>query len=151
MSREKDSLPVVARAHLSGLEDPVLGYPVKRPLKGLFVVGLEDDPFARSPAPRVHHGVEMFWKLALIVVRVEVGSQINVALRPLQGPEIFADVVRLRIAIDHRRDHKGVIDDFAEAQLFGEIIGTAEQSYRRRSTRQKQLEAAEQHAFRERQ
>ena len=52
MSREKDSLLVVARAHLSGLEDPVLGYPLKRPLEGLFVVGLEDDPLARSPSYR---------------------------------------------------------------------------------------------------
>src|SRR6516162_929486 len=64
-------LVVIAEAHLPGLEDPVLGDPVKGPFKGLSVVGLEHDPLARPPAPRVHRGVECFRKLALVVMRVE--------------------------------------------------------------------------------
>jgi hypothetical protein len=62
----------------------------------------------------------------------EVRPQIDVALGAPQRPKIFADVVGLRIAVDHRRDHEGVVEDLAEAKLLGEIVRAPEQSGGRR-------------------
>src|SRR6516225_3565913 len=82
---------------------------------------------------------------------VEVGAQIDVALGPLQGSEISADVVGLGRAVDHRRDHEGGVYDLAEAELFGEIVRSVEQGDGRRAPFQEQLKTAKQHALLKRQ
>ena len=39
-----------------------------------------------------------------------------------QRAEELAQVLRIGIARDHRRDHEGGVDDLAEAELLGEVI-----------------------------
>ena len=45
------------------------------------------------------------------------------------------------------RDHEGVVDDLAEAQLLGEVVGPAEERAGGRLAVEEGLHAAEQHAF----
>ena len=96
-------------------------------LEHLLGIGLEDDALAGPPAPRVHAGVEALGELGLVVVRVEFGPQVDVALRPSQRAEELADVLRLGVAVEHGGDHECVVDDLAEAQLLGEVVGPAEE------------------------
>jgi hypothetical protein len=49
--------------------------------------------------------------------------------------------------VDHRRDHETRVDDFAEAELLGEVIGAAEQGDRRGPAVDQHLQAAEQQAL----
>jgi hypothetical protein len=60
-------------------------------------------------------------------VGVKLGPQVDVALRPAQRPEIFAHVFGIGRAGDHRGHHEREIDDFAKAELLGEIVRAAEQ------------------------
>jgi hypothetical protein len=39
-----------------------------------------------------------------------------------QGAEEFAQVFRVGVAVYHRREHEGRVDDFAEAELLGQVI-----------------------------
>ena len=66
--------------------------------------------------------VEAIGEFVLVVVRVELGPQIDVALRLAQRAEEFAQVFRVGIAVDHGGDHEGGVDHFAEAELLGEVI-----------------------------
>src|SRR5438132_11789502 len=91
-----DGVFVAPRAHLAVLEDLAFGDPGEGLLEHLLGVGLEDDALAGAPAPRVHAGMEALGELGLVVVRVELGPQVDVALRPSQRAEELADVLRLR-------------------------------------------------------
>ena len=55
------------------------------------------------------------------------------------------------VAVEHGGDHEGVVDDLAEAQLLGEVVGAAEERAGRRLAVEERLHAAEQHALAERQ
>ena len=66
-------------------EDAVLGDPVDRLVVGFLGVGLEHEAFARTPAPRVHQRVVAHREFVLVVVRVAVRPQIDVALRATQA------------------------------------------------------------------
>ena len=128
-------------------EDLVPGDPVDRLVEDLARVGLEDDALARPPAPRVHHGVEALGELVLVVVRVELGPQIDVALRPLAARGNSAGCPRDRASpLIIGGDHEGRVDDLAEAELLGEVVRAAEQRRRRALAVDQQLQAAEQHA-----
>ncbi len=79
-----------------------------------------------------------------VVMRIKLGPQIDVALRPFQRPVIFAHVFGIGIAGDHVCDHEGAVDHLAETQLLGEIIGPAEERGRRHFAVDEQLHAPEQ-------
>src|SRR5262245_60105506 len=68
----------------AALEDFPLGDPVARLGEGFRRVGLEHNTFARSPTPRIHEVVIALGKFLPIVVRIKIGTQIDIALRPLQ-------------------------------------------------------------------
>ena len=63
---------------------------------------------------------------------VEIRTQIGVTLGTPQRHKILADIVMFRIAVDHRSDHEGVVDDLTEAELLGEIVWAIEESDGRR-------------------
>src|SRR5262249_22631355 len=81
--------------------------------------------------------------LLLVIMRVAIGSKVDVLLRPLQRAEIFPQVFRIGIAMDHGRDHEGAIDDLPETKLFGEVIGPAEERRRRHLAVDEKLHATE--------
>jgi hypothetical protein len=66
--------------------------------------------------------VEARRKFLAVVVGIQLGPQIDVALRQPQSPEILSDVVRVGVASDYRRHHEGRIDDLTEAELLKEIV-----------------------------
>jgi len=104
--------------------------------------------FARPvPAPGVHFGVKALGEFILVIVGVEIGTQVNVALGAPQRPEVLEDVVGFRITVDHRSYHEGVVDDLAAAKLFREIVGSIEQSDGGRFAGQKELQTAKKHPF----
>jgi hypothetical protein len=113
-------------AHGTFGEDGVLCDPVDGLGVGFLGVGLEDEALAGAPAAGVHQRVEALGEFVLVVMRLAVGAQVEVALRAVQGAEEFAQILGVGVAVDHRRDHKGHVDDFAEAELLGEVIGAAE-------------------------
>jgi len=59
-------------------------------------------------------------------VRVEFGTQIDVALRLAQGAEIFAQILRIGVTRDRGGHHERGVDHLAEAELLEEVIGAAE-------------------------
>src|SRR6185437_6341108 len=89
---------VIANGLMSFGEDVTLGNPVESFLVGFAGVRLEDDALAWSPAARVHLGMEAGRELFLVVVGVELGAQVNIALGPAQGAEAFFDVLGIRVA-----------------------------------------------------
>ena len=105
----------------------------------------------RDPSGACPSVAEAHREFLLVVMRVEFGPQIDVALGAAQRAEIFAHILRIRIARDHGRHHEGGVDDFAEAQLLDEIVGPAEQRSRRHLAVDQQLHAAEQQAVGKRQ
>src|SRR6185437_14494928 len=81
---------VLARADIAVREDAVRGDPVARLLVDFRRVGLEYHSLARTPAPRIHLGVEALREFLLVVVRVELRPQVDVALRAAQRGEELA-------------------------------------------------------------
>ena len=142
----RDRLLVLARAHAALGEDAPLGDPLDRPVEDLLRVGLEHQALAGAPAPGVHEGMEADRELVAVVVRVEIGPDVDVALRALQRPEEPLEVLGVRLAVDHRRDHERGVDDLPEAELLGEVVRAAEQGGRRRLALDEELHAAEEHA-----
>src|SRR5580704_8836000 len=138
---------VVALAHAALGENGALGDPLEGFLEHVARVRLEDDAFARSPAAGVHLVVEPRGKLLLVIVRVELGPQIDIALRAAQCLEKLAHVLRLGIARDQRRHHEGAVDDLPESELFQEVIRTTEQRCRRSFPVDQLLHAMEQQPF----
>ena len=108
-------------------KDAVPGNPLESLVVGFFGVGLEHQPLAGTPAPCIHDRMEALGEFALVVVRVAVGAQVEVTLGAAQRAEELAQILGVEIAVDHRRDHEGRVDDLAEAALLGKIIGAAEQ------------------------
>src|SRR5271156_1582284 len=137
---------VFAGAHLPGREDAVPPDPLERLVESLFRVWLEHQPLARTPAPRVHLIVKARRELLLIVVSVKFGPQIDVALGTAQRAKIFAYILRVRRAGDHRRDHERGVDDLTETELLDEIIRPAEQRSCRHLAVDQQFHAVEQQA-----
>ena len=82
----------------------------------------------------------------LVVVGIAIGAQIDVALRALERAEELAQVFGIGIAGHHGRDHERRVDHFAEAKLFGEVVGAAEQGRGLRLAIDELIEAMEQHA-----
>src|SRR5262245_22737879 len=74
------SLFIATRAHLAGLEQPVLGDPGERLLKDLLAVGLKHDALAGTPGARVHTRMKALGELGLIMVCIELRPHIDVAL-----------------------------------------------------------------------
>jgi hypothetical protein len=68
-------------------------------------IGLEHQPLARAPAPRIHDGMEALGEFVLIVMRVAVRAWVEIALRPLQYAEEFTQILLVWIAANHRRDY----------------------------------------------
>ena len=114
LSQRNHRILVAAAAHLAFGEDAVAGDPVDGLGVGFFGVGLEDQALAGAPAAGVHLRVEALGEFVLVVMRVAVGAQVEVALRAAQGAEEFAQVFRVRVAADHRRDHEGRVDVLRE-------------------------------------
>src|SRR5437868_4793731 len=140
----QDSVLVDAGAHLAcweggGRRDPGEGF-----LVHLFGVGLEDEPLARAPAPRVDLVTEAGREFLAVIMGIEVRPQIDVALRPAERAEIFAHILRVGIAGDERGHHKRRVDDLAETELFHEVVGSAEQGGGRHLAVDQQFHAAEQ-------
>src|SRR5215831_9356325 len=142
----KDRGLVFAAAHFAAREDAVLLDPGKRLLERRFRVRLEHQPLAGTPAPGIHLIVEAQRKFFLVVVRVELGPQIDVALGAAQAAEIFAYILRIGRAVDDRRHHEGGVDDFAKAELLDKIVRPAEQRDRRHLAIDQHFHAAEQKA-----
>src|SRR5882757_1050998 len=90
--------------------------------------------------------MEALRKFVSVVVRIELGAQVDVALRLPERAEIAPDVLRLRRSLDHRGDHEGGVDDLAEAKLFGEVVGTVEERGRLTPAVKQRLHAVKQHA-----
>src|SRR6476646_8398723 len=107
-----DRLLVAPGAQIAVREDAVRGDPVARLLVDVGGVGLEHQPLARAPAPRVHLGVEALGKLVLVIMRVLLRPQVDVALRAAQRLEEFAQIFRVRVAVDHGGDHEGGVEHF---------------------------------------
>ena len=120
------------------------------PLEGFLIdvlgVGLENQPLAGAPAPRVHLGVEAVGEFLLVIMRVELRPQVDIALGLAQRAEELAQVFRVGIAVDHGADHEGAVDHLPEAELLGEVIRPAEQVDGRRLAVEQFFHALEQHA-----
>src|ERR1700728_2771700 len=69
---------VVSRAHGAFGENIVLGDPLEGLVEDVLCVGLEDEALTGAPAASVHHFVEADGKFLLVVMRVEVGAEINI-------------------------------------------------------------------------
>src|SRR5262249_2650039 len=83
---ERQRGPLILRlAHVGAGEDLVLRDPLEGFLEGLLGVGLEHQALARTPAARIHLGMPAGRELLLVVVRVAVGPQVDVALGALEG------------------------------------------------------------------
>ena len=139
---------VLAAAHLALREDPVGGNPLEGFLIDFFRVGLEHQAFTRTPTPRIHFGMEAVRKFLLVVVRIELRSQVNIALGFAQGAEKLPQIFRIGITVDHGADHESRVDDFAEAELLGEIVRPAEQVHGRCFALEQFFHSGEQHAIR---
>src|SRR5919198_2683679 len=87
---------VTARAYDTVSEDAMVGDPLEHLLINLLCVGLEHEALARTPAARVHHGVVTRRKFLRVVVGVQIGPQIDVALRALERAEELAQVFGVR-------------------------------------------------------
>ena len=128
-------------------EDAVACDPVEGLGVGFLRVWLEHQTLAGAPAASVDQRMEALGKFVPVVMRVAVGTQVEVALRAAQGAEVFAQILGVGVAVDHRRDQEGGVDDFAEAELLGEIIGSAEQGRGGDLAVDQQFHAAEQKAL----
>src|SRR5262245_23687192 len=144
-----DGLLIAAASHAVAREDLALGNPGKGFGENFPAIGLENDALTGPPAPRVHSGVETLGEFAAVIVRVAFGTHVDVTLGLAQGLVVAAHILWIGIAIEHGADHEGSIDNFAKAQLLGEVIGTTEERAGRRAAFQEYLHAAEQHALAE--
>jgi hypothetical protein len=72
---------VAAVAHSAFGEDAVPGDPVEGLGVSFLGVGLEDQALAGAPAAGVHQRVKALGEFVLVVMRVAVGAQVEVALR----------------------------------------------------------------------
>src|SRR6516162_3168456 len=91
---------VIAAAHAAIGKHAMRGDPFERLLVDFLGVRLEDQPFAWSPAPRIHQGMEAIGELVLIIVSVELRTQIDVALRTAQRAEKLSQILRIGIAMN---------------------------------------------------
>src|SRR6185312_5602548 len=91
-------LLVAARAHLAVREDLVARDPGEGFLEGLLGIGLEDEALARPPARGVHLRAEALGEFLLVVMRVAVGPQVDVALRAAERAEIAAHILGIGLA-----------------------------------------------------
>src|SRR3569623_445664 len=122
LRQRQGRLFVLAGAHGTFREHAVRGDPLEALLVDLLGVGLEHQALSGAPAPRVHLGVEAVRELVLVIVRVELRPQVEVALRLAQRAEELAQVLRVRIAVDHGADHEGAVAHLAIAALLREIV-----------------------------
>src|SRR5690606_26175077 len=91
-SERQDRLRIIAAYELAALEDLALGEQGLRLLDHRAAVGLEHDPFARTPAAGVHRLVEAHRELVAVEPGVELGPQVDVVLRPAQRGVVLAHV-----------------------------------------------------------
>src|SRR3984957_17511081 len=133
---------VVARAHGAVRENIVLGDPLKGFIEDVLRVRLKDQALTGAPAAGVHHFVETDGKFFPVVMGVEIGAEINIALSMAQCAKILSYVFHVGIALDQRSHHEGCIDDLAEAELLEEIEGSAENRCRRPFAVDEKLHAA---------
>src|SRR5262247_2232561 len=137
---------VLAVAHLALREDAVGRDPLERLFVHFLGIGLEHQPLAGSPAPGIHLVVEAVGEFLLVIMSIELGPQVDVALRLAQGAEELAQVFGIGIAVDHGADHEGAVDHLPEAELLGEVIRPAEQVHRWGLALEQLLHPREQHA-----
>src|SRR4051794_23814991 len=90
--RAEDRLLVFARAHTAIGENAVVGDPFEGLLIDLLGISLEYEALARTPPARVHPGVITHREFVLVVVGIQLGPQVDVALRTPQGAEELAHV-----------------------------------------------------------
>src|SRR5277367_3357977 len=101
---------VFPRSHAPVRKNLVFRNPLERLLEDLPGIGLEYDPLTRTPAPRIHHGMEALREFVLVIMGVEFRPQIDIPLRPPQGAEVSLDVLRIHRALDHGGNHEGGVD-----------------------------------------
>src|SRR5882672_399861 len=106
----------------------------------------ENDPLARPEDPRVHHVVETRWEFLFVVMSVFLMMEVDVILCVLQRAEVFFHVLFVGIVSHDCRRHEGAIQDFAEAQLFGEVSASAKEGRYGYFMIDQQLETLENHA-----
>src|SRR5271170_242035 len=82
-----DRLLVFAWTHRIGFEYVVAGNPFERLLKYRLRVGLEHDAFPGTPTARVHSRMEALREFATIIMGVEFGTNIDIALGAAQRAE----------------------------------------------------------------
>src|SRR5215467_15030999 len=85
---------VIAAAHAAIGKHAMRGDPFERLLVDFLGVRLEDQPFAWSPALRIHQGMEAIGELVLIIVSIKLRTQIDVALRTAQRAEKLSQILR---------------------------------------------------------
>src|SRR5262249_27783850 len=140
----KDRGLIFAAAHFAARENAVMLEATKRLLERILRVRLEHQPLPRAPTPGIHLIAEAPWKFLLVVVRMELGPQIDVALRAAQAAEILVHILRIGGAVDDRRHHEGGVNDFAKAELLDKIVRPTEQRDRRHLAVDQHFHAAEQ-------
>src|SRR5450631_2212 len=91
--RADDGLLVAARAHAAIGKNAVIGDPFEGLLVDLPGIGLEHQTLARTPAARIHGGVIAQRELVVVVMRVAIRTQVDVALRPPQRAEELAQIL----------------------------------------------------------
>src|SRR3954465_3068259 len=147
-SAERDaSLFVLALAHVLSLEDAALADPLEGLFEHFLRVGLEHDALARPPAPRVHHRDEARRELLLVVMRIELRAQIDVALGFPQRAVVLPHVLRIGLVVEHGGHHEGGVDHLAEAHLLEEVIRAGEHGRRGHLAVEHLLHAGEEDAI----
>src|SRR3954471_600968 len=117
---------VLARPHGARFEDLALMDPAEGVLEDLLGVGLEHDPLAGPPPPGVHLRQKALGEFVAVMLGVELGPQVDVALREAQGRKIFPQVLAVGIAGDHRGHHEAGVDYLAKTELLEKIVRSGE-------------------------
>src|SRR5262249_39655351 len=140
----EDRIFVGPASHFLAAEDAMPRDPFKGILECLLGIRFEHETLTRSPSARIHLVVKTEREFFLVIMGEKFRAQIDIALRPTQGAEEFADVLRVRRASDHRCHHEGGVDNLAKAQLLDEIVRPAEQRRSRQLPVDQQFHSAEQ-------
>jgi hypothetical protein len=77
----------------------------RRSRRGFFRIGLEHQPLARAPAPRIHDRLKALREFVLVVMGAAVEARVEIALRPPQRAEEFAQILLVWVEADDRRDY----------------------------------------------
>src|SRR5215475_1642571 len=88
----EDRIFVGSASHFFAAEDAMARNPLERILECFPCIWLEHETLARTPSARIHLVVKAQREFFLVIMGEEFRTQIDIALRPAQGAEVFADV-----------------------------------------------------------